>query len=162
MIYPITIKRQSGRADSVSGGKDYHLVLITLADGRAMLITRFGKKDTWGTGFNVSTFDRISPALIAYDSKYRAKIGRNYDDILIDTQVSCADSHEFRKALGEQYWAKIGKEKLEWISPNLDTTGVRRSSRDMERDDSAFPPVEPAKVETAEERAKQTPVFGMF
>ena len=169
-IYPITVKKQSGRADSVSGGKDYHLVLITLADKRALFITRFGKKGTWGSGFQVERYDTKFDAESAYTAKHRAKLCKAYDELIIDTKQVCADWAEFRKALGEQYWNKIGAGNLEWILPGADTKGVREEKtkewvvneggkyRLKEEPKRLVPEV----VETVEDRVKETSNWGMF
>lgn len=169
-IYPITVKKKSGRADSVSGGKDYHLVLITLADGRALFVTRFGKKSTWGSGLHVERYDNTAAAESAYRAKHREKLSKAYDEIIIDTKVVCADWSEFRRALGEQYWNKIGASNLEWILPGADTKGVReeRQKEFVEDKDGKMRVKEEPKrlipdvIESAEERVKHTPVWGLF
>jgi predicted DNA-binding WGR domain protein len=171
-VYPIRVRKQSGRADSVSGGKDYHLVLIALADGRALFINRFGKRNTWGTGFHVERFETWAAADRAYQAKHREKLAKAYDEVLIDTAKQCATEGEFRKELGETYWNKIGKANLEWISPAIDTKGVREEKTvEFVEENGRMKPVEtpkrlipeaPAPVETMEDRAKSTPVWGMF
>ena len=168
-IYPIRVKKQSGRADSSSGGKDYHLVLVSAANGKCLFITRFGRKGTWGVGFNVARhmslnadwqFNRIG---IALDNAY--------DEILINTEVPCKDEAELRRALGIQYWSKIGKDNLEWLIPGVDASGVREETPSfVEAEGGAeyrprqprLVPETPKKVESAEDRVKTTPVWGMF
>ena len=171
-IYPIRVKKQSGRADSSSGGKDYHLVLISCANGRSLFVTRFGRKGTWGVGFHVEKSDSLAAAKRSYDRKWAEKLGKAYDEIIIDTEVPCKDEAELRRAIGIQYWSKIGKANLEWLIPGIDASGVREETPvAIENEEGRFEYKEwpkrlmsnsPKKVETAEDRVKTTPVWGMF
>ena len=170
-IYPIRVKKQSGRADSSSGGKDYHLVLVSAANGKCLFITRFGRKGTWGVGFNVARHMSLEAARRVYDQKHREKLDKAYDEILINTEVPCKDEAELRRALGIQYWSKIGKDNLEWLIPGVDASVVREETPSfVEAEGGAeyrprqprLVPETPKKVESAEDRVKTTPVWGMF
>jgi predicted DNA-binding WGR domain protein len=124
-IYPITVKKESGRADSVSGGKEYHLVRISHGDeGRSIVINRWGKKGSWGVGFKVDRFQDMHDALVAYTDKWRDKLGKQYSDHFIDKTDVCGSEQSLRKALGP-YFFKMRPEDLEWICPGIDTTGVK-------------------------------------
>ncbi len=125
MTFPLHVKKESGRAESVSGGKDYHLVLICSGDeGRSILITRFGKKGTWGTGWKVQRFDDMHDALVAYNEKWVAKLGKAYKDHFLKTDTPCGDIETFRKALGPTL-LKMKPEDLDWICPGIDTKDCR-------------------------------------
>jgi hypothetical protein len=169
-IYPIHIKKQSGRANSVSGGKDYHLVLIVTAEGRSLFIKRFGKKGTWGVGFEVTRYDTVAEAEKAYQGKYNKKLGKDYSALFIDTVKTARDWAEFRKIMGEAYWNKIGAGNLEFIMPGADTTGVREDhSVEFEQDTNGKMRVKerpkrliPDVVESVADRAVENPIFGLF
>jgi len=160
-IYPLSVQKKSGRAGSSSGGKDYHLVLIATSDGKALFVTRFGKKDTWGVGFKVEQFNAIHDADAAFNKKLAAKLDKDYSEIIIDTLKECENEAQFRAALGEQYWNKIGPDNLKWLSEDIDTTGVKDVSNYAR---PVTPPHvhEPIKIETPAERAVDNPNWGLF
>jgi predicted DNA-binding WGR domain protein len=124
-MFPMTIKKWSGRAESSSGGKDYHVVLVMNRDNHAIVITRWGKKDQWGNGWEVKRFHSHVEAVDLFCQKQRAKQKRGYNYILIDTTRAIADEKELRERLGAQYWSELGADNLHHLDPSLDASDSR-------------------------------------
>lgn len=122
-IYPIALRKKSMLHRQ--GTKEYHQVLITNGEGRALLINRWGKKNTEGQ-MKVDVFQDVGQAIEMFDAKDRDKKRNGYDhDPARDAIVQAEDEAEFRKKLGVLYLAKLGADNLEHIAPGADTTGVR-------------------------------------
>ena len=167
----MSVTKWSGRADSISGGKDYHCVLVETHDNRGLVIFRFGKKDQWGTGFQVEQFSSVLDARKAFDAKQREKKRGGYTETIIEnTRLGIKDESELKVALGTGYWNKIGKHNLEWLVPGADTKGVREQKGvEWEQDAEGKwhrkeekPRLIEEPVETIEDRAKSDPNFGLF
>jgi predicted DNA-binding WGR domain protein len=164
-IYPIKVRKQSARAGSVSGGKEYHLALITLADGRCLLIKRFGKAGRWGV-MQVERYEDQTSALSAYAKKMRDKFQGEYTDHYLDKSWDDLDTMpKLRAVLGEGYWNKMGAGNIEWMLPGTDTTGVHDESIETDQYRKVIPKkpltVKPV-LPTAEERVIENPLWGMF
>lgn len=122
--YPILVLKQSGRAASSSGGKDYHLVKITTAAGDTLIIHRWGKKDAWGVGLYVERHGDEFTANRAFEKKWQEKLGKEYSEHFLNKTVSCVDEIAFRKALGP-YFFKMAPADLTWLVPGIDTDGAK-------------------------------------
>jgi predicted DNA-binding WGR domain protein len=172
-VYPIALRKKSMLHRQ--GTKEYHQVLITNGEGRALLIQRWGRKNAEGT-MDFDTFSDSGTAVRAFDQKDREKRARGYDhDPARDTIVECADEAEFRRKLGRMYLFKAGAANLDFISPGIDTTGVEEAdpypfetTRDGRVVRKGFQPkhtftdfVEPAQP-SVEEQVAENELWGMF
>jgi hypothetical protein len=124
-MYPVTILKQSGRAGSRSGGKDYHLVMLITADGRALYIQRWGKARQWGHGWKCQYVADATVARAAYQQKFREKLDREYSDHFINKSVTVNDEAELRKELGHQYVAEIGADNWRKLLPDFEVNGMK-------------------------------------
>lgn len=132
-MFPMTIRKLSGRASSSSGGKDYHLILIRTADNRGMTIFRWAKANQWGNGWDLRCHATIGEALHAFETKRAEKIGRAYSRILVDKpHIEVGGPQELNRELGQQYWVKIGPQNLNWLSSEIPTEGMRRGADNTE------------------------------
>lgn len=123
-MYPITVLKQSGRARSSSGGKDYHLVLIQNVNGKSLVIHRWGRARQWGNGWKLEQFDDPRDADRAYAKKYSEKMHGEYTDHFLNKNITVNDAGELQKALGHQYMKQIGK-AIAHVDPSFDTTKLR-------------------------------------
>lgn len=175
-MFPMIVKKESGRAESSSGGKDYHLVMIQAASGRSLVIHRWAKKDQWGNGWKVEQFAAIAYAQSAYEKKWNEKLGKAYDEHFIKSERTAHDEAGLRRILGAQYWQKLG-EHLLFLDPSLDIKGTRtQPDTEYEEDKDgririkqpapkfAKPDEPPAKSqeEVIEEQIKTNPNWGLF
>ncbi len=166
--YPLQVIRQSGRAASRSGGKDYHLVKITSVRGDgAMIIHRWGRKDTWDGGWNVERHDNCAEATRAYERKWKEKLGKQYSDHFLDTTTLCANAEQLRKALGANFF-KLGTDHLLWLDPDIDTSGARATLESESLDDETYAPPARRLVDESEAPKESTaakaldPNWGLF
>jgi hypothetical protein len=182
------IRKVSYRAPSASGGKDYHQVLILAEGNRALLIQRWGKAHSWGTGWNVvrGSYTEIADE---FANKEREKFSpcKGYKQFaLIEKKV--INEREFKAELG-QYWPKLDPDDLKFLSDEIDTTGAaaHRPTTFAQRPDGSWKaetapiPTPPEELERQdrllrereEERARQeteaaarrfddNPAWGMF
>jgi predicted DNA-binding WGR domain protein len=166
--YPIEVLKQSGRAESRSGGKDYHLVMIRADNGNCIVINRWGKKDAWGVGFKVERYGDGWAAKKAYEAKFAEKLNKEYDDHFVNKNVTCADEAAFKKALGP-YFFKMKPEDLTWLVPGIDTTGAKEQKNVEweQRADGSYTAVEARKlveeaVEPVADRIAENPAWGTW
>lgn len=172
--YPITISKESIRnPDSASGGKDYHAVLIATADQRGMVIKRWGKSGSWGTGFKVEPFNSVEEAKREYVSILKEKRKRGYRKDLIapsPTPHVANTEEEFKRILGVMLWPHLGPDALRWIDPAMNVTGakLKKTIEWKQLDDGRYVPAEeapkiiPEPQENTEERAAADPLWGMI
>jgi hypothetical protein len=161
------IFRKSGRAESSSGGKDYHLVRVETADRRGMFITRYGRKGQWGVGFEVFNFDNVEDARKAWAAKHREKLEKAYREHFIDSEKEAHSADDLGKILGPQYWTKLGPANLTWLVPGIDTKGSREEpAPEFEQDANGRYRLKDRKrrliEEKPEERAKDNALWGIF
>lgn len=122
-VYPIALRKKSMLHRQ--GTKEYHQVLITNGEGKAVLIQRWGKRNTEGQ-MSVEAFHGTERAVEKFDHKDRDKRRNGYEhDPSRDTIVECKDETEFRKKLGHIYLHKLGPANLEHIAPGADTSNVK-------------------------------------
>jgi predicted DNA-binding WGR domain protein len=171
-VYPIALRKKSMLHRQ--GTKEYHQVLITNGEGKAVLIQRWGKRNTEGQ-MSVQTYDDAYQAVGMFDAKDRDKKRNGYEhDPARDTIVECKDEAEFRKKLGHIYLHKLGVANLEHIAPGADTSNVKDPEPPPQFDANGkvvrkgYQPkhtftdfVEPAKPTVAEEVA-QNENWGMW
>lgn len=167
-MFPMTVLKQSGRAPSTSGGKDFHLILITTNDGRALYINRWGKARQWGNGWKCEHYVSASDAREAYRKKRREKLEGDYRDHIVDKSVIANDEAELRKCLGAQLVAAIGAEKWAQLLPGADTSGLKAGAVETDENDPGLrinrrdPKLVEQPKETVEDRIKSNPLWGMF
>lgn len=174
-MFPISITKRSGRAESRSGGKDYHVIYLVTNDGRSMLIRRWGKKGQWGIGWKVEKYRDEKEGRRAFDWVDHNKFRREYDDIFISKSEVAKDPDDLLRILGTQYWVKLGADRLGWLSPDIDTSDLPRGVPDSEfaQDDRGnwrrveqprrqYDAVPVAAEPTTEELIKQNPNWGTW
>lgn len=169
-MFPMTVVKQSRRAKSSSGGKEYHLVLISSPSDRskALVIKRWGKAGKWGAmDVMTGSYDQVRRE---YDEKWREKFNGEYREVVKDETKTVHDEVELRIALGPQYVATMGASNLQFLLPGADTKGVRDPDnpefekradgtwRKKERPPRIIPDPEP----TLEEQIAANPMWGMF
>lgn len=174
-VFPIAIRKKSMLHRQ--GTKEYHQVLVVTGDDRAMLIQRWGKKNTWGD-MKTEVFRDVGQASAAFEAKDREKRsgrGGYENDASRDTIVECNDEAEFRAKLGRQYFFKAGANNLDFIVPGIDTEGVEfvtpsefeevapgRVVRKGYQPRHTFTDFEKPHVPTVEEQVADNPDWGMF
>jgi hypothetical protein len=132
-MFPMTIVKQSGRAVT----KDYHLILITTADGRALYINRWAKKSQWGNGWFCEHYADAEEARTAYNKKHREKLQGEYSTHFIDSTKDVFDEAQLRKALGPQLINAIGGPKWAELLPGVDTSGMKDGQHEAQWDEGA-------------------------
>ncbi|MCK1543286.1 hypothetical protein IVB12_15325 [Bradyrhizobium sp. 179] len=170
-MFPMTIVKKSGRAPSTSGGKDYHLIMIKTADGRALYINRWAKAHQWGNGWICEYYPDYLDAKREWDKKHREKIEREYRDVFIDKDHIVYDEAELRKALGPQLIRAIGGPKWAQLIPTADVSGMKDGQHEAEWDERAGRYKErprklladvPEPVEAIEDRIAANPQWGTW
>ncbi|MCP1540031.1 WGR domain-containing protein [Methylorubrum extorquens] len=124
-VYPIAIRKKSMLHRQ--GTKEYHQVLIVNGEGRAVLVQRWGKKNTTGQ-MKVETFERSEMAVTSFemkDSEKRSHRGGYEHDAGRDNLIECANAAEFAKALGPHLRFNMGAANLLHVAPDLDVSGVK-------------------------------------
>jgi hypothetical protein len=132
-MFPMTVVKRSGRAVT----KDYHLILITTSDGRALYIQRWAKKAQWGSGWKCEYYPDAIDARAAFQKKYQAKLEREYSDLFVNKDSIVNDEAELRKALGHQCVAAIGGPKWAALIPGADVSGMKSGQHEAEWDEKA-------------------------
>lgn len=165
------LSRESKRADSSSGGKDYHLVLISnLVNNRRLLISRWAKAGQWGNGWKVEQFASEGDATRAWRKIAQAKFEGEYRETIVAPTEKYFENHEERqKALGAQYWSKLGSH-LEWLIPGVGMGDKEPEAPFYDEDAGRMrrrpkaPPVErqPEPEPTIEDRVKENPLWGSW
>jgi len=92
MTFPIKVKVYHRR--HTGGSKFYHAILITTADGKGAVITRYGKVTAYGA-VDVQLHLNASAAQIAWQKKCREKNGRDYSVAHISGLGADADGREY-------------------------------------------------------------------
>lgn len=171
-VYPIALRKKSMLHRQ--GSKEYHQVLITNGEGRAVLIQRWGKKGAEGQ-MSVEAFDGTERAVEKFDAKDRDKRRNGYEhDPARDTISECVDEAEFRRKLGPVYLHKLGPKNLEHIAPGADASNVKDPDPPTEFDSNGrvvrkgYQPkhtftdfVEPPKP-TVEDHVRENENWGLF
>jgi hypothetical protein len=168
-MFPMTVIKKSARAQSVSGGKEYHLVLVLTSDsGKALYIERFGKAGKFGSLKVQATTQSHAQSL--FDKKYREKFEGEYRDHFRDDNLVINDETALKKALGTQYLAQMSPADLKFILPGINTAGARAPEEvEFEQQkDGTFkkkdkkPIPLPEEVLTPEQQIENNPMWGMF
>jgi hypothetical protein len=166
-MFPMTIVKKSGRAVT----KDYHLILIKTADGRALYINRWGKKAQWGKGWKCEYFPDYIDARRAWDKKHREKLEGEYRTHFIDKEQIAHDEETLRKHLGNQLVAAIGARDWALLIPGADVSGMKDGQHEAEWDEKAGRYTErprklveeaPEPPEPIEDRIASNPNWGIW
>jgi hypothetical protein len=169
-MFPMTVLKQSGRAST----KDYHLILITTADGRALYINRWAKKSQWGSGWFCEHYADAEVARADFNKKYREKLKGEYTDHFINSTKDVHSEAELRKALGHQLIQAIGGPKWARLIPGADTSGLKDGQEEVvwvQQADGTHRPREkqrrlvedvPEPPEPIEERIATNPNWGIW
>lgn len=123
-IYPI--KSRSISLDHRGGTKSYHLMIIEAANGKCVVINRWGKTGSFGE-MKVETFDSPVAAQKAFDKKEREKGRNGYSQTGSTRDTEAADASELVKAIGMATFNKMGAAAVKHLDPNFDTTGMREA-----------------------------------
>lgn len=169
MIYPIKIERMTLAYEQGRSAKEYHIVQINMANGRSVVITRWGRKGSWGQML-AAPFDKFEGACHFADEKRRDKQNKGYR-VTSSGAVDCVDEYKFRSVLGPQYVTNIGPDILKFIlGDEVDTTGVRmRENPEFEqtadgrwvRKEKPLNTIKDPEP-TLEEQVSRNPLWGMF
>lgn len=124
MSYPITVTQQS--LDHRAGTKSYHFTLISNADGKSVLVFRYGKKGQFGQ-IIVNTYETVEKAEKAWASKEREKSGSTggYTPISGRIVKTAVVSSDLVKTVGLSLFNKMGASAVRHIDPTFNTDGMR-------------------------------------
>lgn len=152
--FPISIRKTKLKFKSGSSDKEYHILeILSAADGRALLIKRWGKSDTWGQlGFYAGSKSQV---IFERNSVYREKITKGYEEIN-DAVVVCEAESQFIDKLGAGYFRAIVGTRLGEGKIATDASGRARTAVD------AMPEPPKPKPQTDAERYAHNPAWGLF
>lgn len=164
--YPMIVVKRSGRANSRSGGKDYHLVLITTADNKAIYIERYGRARQWGHGWKCRPYEDGGAAAEEFAKKARQKFDGEYTEEIVNRADKVGTAAELQTAIGPQYIAQIGRAMLH-LDPDFDVSRLKDTQPDTEFDSDGRVKPRARKVletppESVEDRATTTPMWGIW
>lgn len=125
MSYPIKVTQQS--YDHKGGTKSYHYTLIEAANGKSVVIFRFGKKGQFGQ-LNVHEFDTPKAAWKVYEKKEEEKQKGGYYPIGTQTVKVANSSSEIVPAVGMALFNKMGARAVNHIDPGFDTSKMRKEA----------------------------------
>lgn len=169
-IYPISIQRRTLSFEQGRSSKEYHIIYIETAGGRALVINRWGRKGSWGQ-MQVFAFSKLTEAASYAAEKEREKIGKGYSVSAVPPVQVCADEYDFRMRLGPQYIANLNPDNLRFLlGEDVDTTGVReRENPEFEQTPDGRwvrkeKPLNTIKdpEPTVEEQVSRNPLWGLF
>lgn len=173
-VYPMTIYTES--MDHKGGTKSYHFMIIANAQGKSVLVNRWGKTGAFGQ-FQVQTFEKFSEATAAKSKKRADRRNNGYQIGNVDKQDQIFDADGLRKFLGHGYGPQFGPDNLLHLDPEYDVTGVRGAKVDYDADGNKIDNakrVDRAAIEEAQRREREeqqareqvqysaNPNFGLF
>ncbi len=169
-MFPITIDKLSLRHRG--GTKDYHLVQILNANGRGLLIKRWGKAGQWGQ-VQIEAYSSAYDLDKAFTKMRSTKESRGYTMEVGHWSGEAADNAEFLKALGPQYAAIPGAQFDHVLGDDDEINQIlgddAPDTADMvkvglEREAKKRAEREAAKTKAAQEEAelKSNPQWGIF
>lgn len=158
------------------GTKEYFITLMANAEGKAIVVRRWGAKGAIGQ-VRVSKFDTVAAAESDYtkelDKRQSGAKGYQLTDQRI---VNVKSAERLSLVIGRTVFPKIGASNVQHIDPNYDTAGMREPESNRDDDDNFVGNVErrvkidPDAVAAAEQAAKEkeldvlrsNPKFGRF
>lgn len=123
MSYPMKVTQQS--YDHKGGTKSYHFTLIEAADGRAVVVFRYGKKGQFGQVLT-ETYETAKAAWKAYEKKENEKIKGGYAPIGSQTTKVANNSSTFAATVGIALFNKMGGRAVNHLDVGYDTSRMRQ------------------------------------
>lgn len=177
--YPMLIEKVW--LDHRGGTKSYQIMRVTAADGKSLLIWRWGKTGKEGQ-VQVFTLDDEQSACDAFKNKVKDRERSGYSERTNGTapafiSTTAQDGSQLRLAIGVSTFYKLGTEAILHVDPDAKTDGVREPDLEPEwepdpdnpgkfRNTNVRPPrviAEPKPVEpTQEERVAADPLWGLY
>ncbi|WP_456868363.1 WGR domain-containing protein [Galbibacter sp. BG1] len=158
------------------GTKEYFITLMANAQGKAIVIRRWGAKGAIGQ-VKVSKFDTVAAAERDYEKEIDRRQSGSKGYQITDQKIVNVDAPEkLSLIIGRTVFPKIGGSNVKHIDPNYDTGGMREPESNRDDDDNYVGDfqrrvkVDPDAVAAAEkaEREKEldvlrsNPKFGRF
>lgn len=122
MVYPINVRSIS--LDHQGGTKSYHLYLIQNADGKAVVINRWGKTGQLGE-LKAETYDNVPNAERAFEKKESEKSRKGYRHVGVPKNASAANPGELARQIGIPIFNKMGAKAVNHLDPGYDTSKMR-------------------------------------
>lgn len=163
--YPIQIIKKS--LDHQGGTKSYHTVQVITADGRQLLVKRWGKKGSFG-----SIDVMIGNTNIGAETAkiIRDKQKRGYDEV-DHKDFRANDLDDFKRLMTPRLYTSLGAANLAYLIPDADTTGIKDAENvEWEKNPDGTMrikqkpplPLPPPPEETIEEKIARNPMWGAF
>ncbi|WLR91029.1 WGR domain-containing protein [Shinella zoogloeoides] len=158
------------------GTKDYFLTLVVNAQGRAIVIRRWGAKGATGQ-VRVKKFASQLEAEVDYQKELDHRQSGSKGYRITDSKTLQIEKREaFPFVVGRTVFPKIGPANVQHLDPTYDTTGMREPESNRDDDDNfignatrhvTIDPDVVARAEAARKEAelaemKQNPKFGRF
>lgn len=172
--YPMEVAKAS--LSHKGGTKDYFLTLVVNAQGRAIVIRRWGAKGATGQ-VRVKSFPSQSAAEADFQKEldHRQSGSKGYS-ITDSKTLKIESSAQFPLVVGRTIFPKIGPANVKHLDPAYDTTGMREPESNRDEDDNfignttrhvTIDPDVVARAEAAQKEAelaemKTNPKFGRF
>lgn len=125
MSYPIKVTQQS--YDHRGGTKSYHFTLIEAADGKSVVIFRYGKKGQFGQVLT-ETYETAKAAWKAYEKKEGEKIKGGYQPVSHQVTKTATDPTQIVGTVGMALFNKIGAKAVNHIDAGFDTSKMRQEA----------------------------------
>jgi predicted DNA-binding WGR domain protein len=123
MSYPIKVTQQS--YDHKGGTKSYHFTMIEAADGRCVVVFRYGKKGQFGQ-LITATFETAKAAWKHYEAKENEKQKGGYTPIGTQSTKVAGNPTELPTTVGIALFNKIGGKAVNHIDTGYDTSKMRQ------------------------------------
>lgn len=123
MSYPIKVTQQS--FDHRGGTKSYHFTLIEAANGKSVVVFRYGKKGQFGQVIT-EIYETAKAAWKAYEKKEGEKIKNGYQPIGSQTTKVANNSSVFASTVGLALFNKMGGKAVNHLDIGFDTSKMRQ------------------------------------
>lgn len=129
---PLIITKYSARHSG--GTKDYHIVTARRdADNYGILITRYGKKSSWGH-VDVKEFSSILSMVDEANDVRKKKEKRGYRTLETgSSHHTCETWEAFKIAIGAQYWSTLSKDIVAKLGGDASEVRAEPLTSDWER-----------------------------
>lgn len=170
--YPIKIVKKS--LDHQGGTKSYHIVEVITADGRLMLVKRWGKKGSFGSidvitgGATTSLGGGATTSLGVRILRDKQK--RGYDEV-DHKELKANDLEEFKRLMTPRLYTSLGANNIAYLIPDAETTGIKEPEKIEWEEDAdgkrrlkqkAPMPLPSPPEPTIEEKIARNPLWGAF
>jgi len=158
------------------GTKEYFITLMANAQGKAIVVRRWGAKGAIGQ-VRVAKFDTVAEAENDYTKEVMKRQSSSKGYQITDEKIVSVDAPEkLSLVIGRTVFPKIGASNVTHLDPNYDTAGMREPESNRDDDDNyigeyrrrvKFDPDAVAAVERAEREKeldvlRSNPKFGRF